>query len=119
MIISIVPIKLKLRLPESEDDEVELSHILTLGLVYKENDFLMSINNAKILTDTFILNLVFMMIVLLATLGFATFISIKMSNFIFRPLRRLNMKMRNIITDGMKRDLQTEESSSREIGDLY
>jgi tetratricopeptide (TPR) repeat protein len=29
------------------------------------------------------------------------------------------MKMRNIINDGMKRDLQGEQSSSREIGDLY
>ena len=52
-------------------------------------------------------------------LGFVTWISYKISHRIFKPLGTLNSKMRDIINDGMKRDLEYEEDSSKEIGRLY
>lgn len=56
---------------------------------------------------------------MILTLGIASFISFQLSHNIFRPLRALNMKMRDIITEGMKRDLEQENHSSREINNLY
>lgn len=75
--------------------------------------------NISIFSSTLIRNLILITFLLLCTISIATFTSIKISNAIFKPLRRLNMKMRNIINDGMKRDLKSEENSSMEIGDLY
>ena len=52
----------------------------------------------------------------------ALVISFKVSNKIFKPLSLLNMSMRDIINDGMKRDLDNEEiatQSCKEISDLY
>ena len=53
------------------------------------------------------------------TLIVAFLISYNLSHKIFKPLSYLNMSMRDIIKDGMKRDLDNEEPSSQEISNLY
>jgi hypothetical protein len=116
--VSIIPIYLRMMYTTSP--EYKGDHVMTLCLVYQEQTFINSLENTSILTPVFILNVIFMFCIVILTLVIATYISFKISHCIFRPLRKLNMKMRNIIVDGMKRDLDSEDGeSSKEIGRLY
>ena len=92
---------------------------MTLCLVYKKSTFIESVTSYSIFTTGFIVTISIGVSVLVLTLIVASAVSFQISHCIFRPLHRLNMKMRNIIIDGMKRDLEIEEDSSIEIGGLY
>ena len=104
----------------TDDTSYKGDHVMTLCMVYKESDFLLPLIDQPIITESFILNVILVLLILIITLSFATCVSFKISHCIFRPLRRLNMRMHNVIVDGMKRDLDDDDvESSKEIGGLY
>ena len=46
--------------------------------------------------------------------------SFKTAHIVFRPLRQLNLKLKNVVSEGMSKELINEDStSSKEIGELY
>ena len=113
---------LQLKLGGKVDSEDSLSHVMTLCLLYKEKTFLKAVNEIQLFTPSFILSMTLAIISLLIILAVALVISHKVANKIFKPLSLLNMSMRDIINDGMKRDLESEEiatQSCKEISDLY
>ena len=55
------------------------------------------------------------LLIIALIIGGSSFISFKLSNGIIKPLRELNMKMMDIIADGMKHDLEEDSNSSVEI----
>ena len=58
-------------------------------------------------------------LLIIITMGIATCVAFRISHKIFRPLRKLNFKMRNIINHELSKDLGEEEESSIEIRNLY
>jgi hypothetical protein len=46
-------------------------------------------------------------------------IAFRLSHCIFRPLRKLNVRMKDIINEGIMGDLEKEERSSKEIDAMY
>lgn len=58
-------------------------------------------------------------LLLMLTMGIATFLAFKISHAIFRPLRQLNFMMRTIINEKLSKDLGDKEASSKEITKLY
>lgn len=123
MIISIIPIQLLLHdfnmdSPSEPGDQTK-QHSLTLCMVYKKSTFLKSLTDKTILTFEFFKNLAIMFALLILTLGIAYLIAFRLSHCIFRPLRSLNRKMKDVILDGMKHDLIEGQASSIEVSFLY
>jgi len=122
-LIAIVPIMLKLQDWQQDPlttDMSELStHTVTICFLYKESTFLKSITERVLLNETTIVLLVIVILVIFWSLLMATYISKKGSLMIFKPMRTLNMKMRDILADGMKQDLHQEEESSMELTNMY
>lgn len=93
---------------------------MTLVFSYKEEKFEEGVNSIKLIDVKFMLKLMLVLFLITGVLFFSIFIAFKASHNIFRPLRKLNRKMRDIFADGMKRDLDQEDAIiSKEISDLY
>lgn len=87
--------------------------------MYDENKFLESLYGYSIVSSTLVFNMVLFSLLIIFTMGIATCIAFRISHKIFRPLRKLNFKMRNIINNELSKDLGEEEESSLEISNLY
>ena len=79
--------------------------VLTLGITYRKKVFLDGVDNIKIFTHHIIMIIILAFFMMSFLLALSILIAFKSSHKLFRPLRRLNRAMREIIGDGMKRDL--------------
>ena len=98
----------------------ERDHILTLGISYKKQDYLHGVDNIVIFTFKFVLLIIIAAFLFLAILTISIIIAFRSSHRLFRPLRKLNRSMREIMADKMRRDLsQKNHRVSFEINELY
>ena len=101
-IVTILPIKLNLH---GFADKTQQVHIFTLCLVFTEESFLMQLNNISI-SKEFLKGLVYLGPVFVAFMVISYIASFRLAHNIMRPLRVLNLRMRDVITEGMKRELE-------------
>jgi dynactin complex subunit len=78
-LITIVPILLDLSEYQNATRDL-VTNLMTLCLVYKEQQFIESVNEQTLITHEFIVNLVLFSLVLLFVFSAATFVSIQQSN---------------------------------------
>jgi hypothetical protein len=92
---------------------------MNLFLVYEKKEFIKELEEHNVWSIGFILQIIFNAFFLTMIVLLSTYVSFKLSHYIFRPLRELNAKMREIIKEGMIRDLEDQKESSLDITSLY
>jgi nitrogen fixation/metabolism regulation signal transduction histidine kinase len=98
----------------------EVDHVLTLGISYKKQDYLKGVDDIVIFTVYFIVLIVVALFLFVFILAISIILSFRSSHKLFRPLRKLNRSMREILADNMKRDLTKKANRvSFEINELY
>ena len=79
---------------------------MTLALVYNKTEVLENLNLPSLTGSTqMIIIIVSSILIILIFLIISYLASFKVAHFIFRPLRVLNLKLKNIKSEGMKKDL--------------
>ena len=95
-------------------------HVLTLGISYKKQDYLKGVDEIVIFSFEFIVLIVLALFLFVFILVISIILSFRSSHKLFRPLRKLNRSMREILADNMKRDLTKKSHRvSFEINELY
>jgi HAMP domain-containing protein len=118
-ILALFPIRLQMDNVEDASNDAR-DHVLTLGLSYKAQDYLRGVDEIVIFTFSFVLYIITFFLLFAFILAVSIIIAFRASHRLFRPLRKLNRSMREILADKMKRDL-TQKSGrvSHEINELY
>ena len=117
-LITIIPLKLMLSGLEDINNTTQ-THLLTLCLIFKEESFIAAVDKIQLFTHNFAVKLGLNLLGISLVLCLGTYLAFKMTHRIIRPLRTINQKMREVINEGMKRDLVTIENSCLEISKLY
>lgn len=97
----------------------DATNLMNLFIVYERKEFIKSLDGYTVWSISFVLDVIYNLFIVSLTMVISVWTAFKISHVIFRPLRELNSKMRNILKEGMNRDLEDVPESSRDITDLY
>jgi hypothetical protein len=88
-------------------------------MLYEKAVFVDRLYNYSFIDAEFISFTIFVAFVIIFTVLSTSYLAYRISHYIFKPLRELNSKMRNILKEGMNRDLEDQKESSADITGLY